>query len=148
MNKYLFSIFAILAFSIVAAASGPSLWSVDTRAEVLRGDARGVSIDQNGAITPAPRLSEVFKTEQSYIWSSAVDVNGNIFLGTGGEGKIFKIDPSGTPAASGVIAKSAELSPGASAILTATLAPGSDELVRLMPGHYAAGQHLAFAVTG
>jgi uncharacterized cupredoxin-like copper-binding protein len=59
-----------------------------------------------------------------------------------------KVDPSGTPAASGIIAKSAELSPGASAILTATLAPGSYELVRLMPGHYVAGQHVAFTVTG
>jgi uncharacterized cupredoxin-like copper-binding protein len=60
----------------------------------------------------------------------------------------IKIDPSGTPAASGIIAKSAELSPGASAILTATLAPGSYQLVCLMPGHYAAGQHVAFTVTG
>src|SRR5262249_37515497 len=59
-----------------------------------------------------------------------------------------KIDPSGTPAASAIIAKSAELSPGASAILTAPLAPGSYELVCLMPGHYAAGQHVAFTVTG
>jgi uncharacterized cupredoxin-like copper-binding protein len=57
-----------------------------------------------------------------------------------------KIDPSGTP--SNVIAKSAELSPGASAVVTATLAPGRYELVCLMPGHYAAGQHVAFTVTG
>jgi uncharacterized cupredoxin-like copper-binding protein len=59
-----------------------------------------------------------------------------------------KIDPSGTPAASGIIAKSAELSPGASATLTATLAPGGYELVCLMAGHYASGQHVAFTVTG
>jgi uncharacterized cupredoxin-like copper-binding protein len=59
-----------------------------------------------------------------------------------------KIDPSGTPAASGIIAKSAELSPGASATLTATLAAGGYELVCLMPGHYAAGQHVALTATG
>jgi uncharacterized cupredoxin-like copper-binding protein len=59
-----------------------------------------------------------------------------------------KIDPSGTPAASGIIAKSAELSPGASATLTAVLAPGGYELVCLMPGHYAAGQHVAFTAIG
>jgi uncharacterized cupredoxin-like copper-binding protein len=56
-----------------------------------------------------------------------------------------KVDQSGTP--SGVIAKSAELSPGASAVVTAILAPGSYELVCLMPGHYASGQHVAFTVT-
>ena len=59
-----------------------------------------------------------------------------------------KIDPSGTPAAGSIIAKSAELSPGASATLTAVLAPGGYELVCLMPGHYAAGQHVAFTATG
>ncbi|MEP6788399.1 MAG: hypothetical protein ABJB40_08210 [Acidobacteriota bacterium] len=68
---------------------------MNTRAEVLKGDARGVSIDQNGTITLAPKLTEVFKTEQSYIWSSAVDASGNIYLGTGGDGKIFKVDASG-----------------------------------------------------
>jgi uncharacterized cupredoxin-like copper-binding protein len=59
-----------------------------------------------------------------------------------------KLDSGGTPAASSIVAKSAELSPGASATVTATLAPGSYELVCLMPGHYSAGQHAAFTVTG
>ncbi len=62
---------------------------------MLKGDARGVSIDQNGTITLAPKLTEVFKTEQSYIWSSATDGAGNVYLGTGGDGKIFKVDASG-----------------------------------------------------
>jgi uncharacterized cupredoxin-like copper-binding protein len=56
------------------------------------------------------------------------------------------VDSSGTP--TGVVARSAELSPGTSAVVTATLAPGSYELVCLMPGHYAAGQHTPFEVTG
>jgi uncharacterized cupredoxin-like copper-binding protein len=59
-----------------------------------------------------------------------------------------KIDSTGAPAASGVVAKTSELSAGASATLTATLSPGSYELVCLMPGHYAGGQHVAFTVTG
>jgi uncharacterized cupredoxin-like copper-binding protein len=58
-----------------------------------------------------------------------------------------KLEPSGTPAASGIVAKSAELGAGASGTVSATLAPGSYELVCLMPGHYAAGQHVAFTVT-
>ena len=58
-----------------------------------------------------------------------------------------KTEPSGTPAASDIIAKSTELSPGTAGTLTATLPPGSYELVCLMPGHYAAGQHTTFTVT-
>jgi uncharacterized cupredoxin-like copper-binding protein len=46
------------------------------------------------------------------------------------------------------IVQSAQLSPGASATLSVKLTAGSYELVCLMPGHYAAGQHMAFTVTG
>jgi sugar lactone lactonase YvrE len=99
MKKY--SFFAaflaafVLTFSVFARAGEPAIWSVNTRAEVLKGDARGVSINENGTITLAPRLSEIFNTEQSYVWSSAVDASGNVFLGTGGDGKIFRVDANG-----------------------------------------------------
>lgn len=82
-----------LFFSV--KASEPAIWTINTRPEVLKGEARGVSIDENGTITLAPRLTEVFNTSQSYIWSSAVDSAGNIYLGTGSDGKIFKVDASG-----------------------------------------------------
>jgi len=36
-------------------------------------------------------LAEVFKTDQPYIWSSAFDAAGNVYLGTGGDGKVFKV---------------------------------------------------------
>ncbi len=71
------------------------MWSVNSRADVLKGDARGVSIDDNGTISLAPKMTEIFKTEQSFIWSSAVDAVGNVYLGTGGDGKVFKVDATG-----------------------------------------------------
>ncbi|HEX3100958.1 MAG TPA: WD40 repeat domain-containing protein, partial [Pyrinomonadaceae bacterium] len=37
----------------------------------------------------------MLKTDQPYIWSSAVDPSGNIFLGTGSDGKIFQVNVSG-----------------------------------------------------
>jgi len=95
MHKPFWLVFLALSFVTLSRASGPSVWSVNSRADVLRGDARGVSIASDGAITLAPKLTEVFKTEQSYIWSSAVDAAGNVYLGTGGDGKVFKVDTSG-----------------------------------------------------
>jgi len=95
MKKYL--LFAIIfnLFSLTISASEPLIWSVNSRADVLRGDSKGVSIGDNGEISLAPRLTEVFKTDQSYVWSSAVDASGNFYLGTGSDGKIFKVDASG-----------------------------------------------------
>jgi hypothetical protein len=85
----------LLFLCVFAGATGPSVWSVDSRAEVMRGDARGVSIDDTGAITLAPKLTEMMKTDQPYIWSSTVDPAGNVYLGTGSEGKIFRVDQAG-----------------------------------------------------
>lgn len=96
MNKsFAGSFLFILIFVLTAAAAEPQIWTIDRRAEVLRGEARGVSVTETGAITLAPRLTRIFNTEQSYIWSSAADAAGNVFLGTGGDGKIYRVDASG-----------------------------------------------------
>lgn len=78
-----------------ASAVGPVFWRVNTRAEVERGDARGVSIADNGALTLAPAVAEIFDTKQAYIWSATADAGGNIYLGTGHEGRVFKVDVQG-----------------------------------------------------
>ncbi|HKQ78471.1 MAG TPA: hypothetical protein VJ810_32525 [Blastocatellia bacterium] len=90
-----FSFISILFWIVTASAGGPVFWRVNTRAEIEKGDARGVSIADNGALTLAPSLIEVFDTKQAYIWSAAADGAGNIYLGTGHEGRVFKVDPSG-----------------------------------------------------
>jgi hypothetical protein len=89
------SFISISIWIVSASAGGPIFWRVNTRAEIERGDARGVSIADNGALTLAPALIEVFDTKQAYIWSAAADKAGNIYLGTGHEGRVFKVDPSG-----------------------------------------------------
>jgi sugar lactone lactonase YvrE len=95
MKKFICFVFISFAFVFSIKASEPKIWTVDTRAEILKGEAKGVSIDENGTISLAPKLNEVFKTEQSYVWSSAIDNAGNVYLGTGSDGKIFKVDASG-----------------------------------------------------
>lgn len=78
-----------------AIAVGPVFWEISKQDDVIKGDARGVSIAENGTITLAPALTLVYDTKQAYIWSSATDAPGNIYLGTGHEGRIFKVTPTG-----------------------------------------------------
>ncbi len=86
----------VLLVSFVAAQAGqPAIWETSGRVELLKGDARGVSISDTGVLMLAPKLTEVFNTQQTYVWSSAVDNQGNVFLGTGHDGKTFRITPSG-----------------------------------------------------
>jgi len=98
MIRSLFAVASLFLFTTFAAASEPQVWSVNSRADVMRGQARSVSIDQNGNITPATKVTELYKTEQPYIWSSAIDAAGNVYLGTGAEGRIYKVTPAGSGA--------------------------------------------------
>lgn len=84
----------LLAFS-GARAGQPALWETSGRSELLKGDARGVSISDTGVVMLAPKLNEVFNTQQTYVWSSAIDNQGNVYLGTGHDGKTFKVTSSG-----------------------------------------------------
>jgi uncharacterized cupredoxin-like copper-binding protein len=47
-----------------------------------------------------------------------------------------------------VLEASPQLSPGQTATVRVNLSPGTYQLVCLMPGHYSAGQHETFTVTG
>ncbi len=95
MKKHFISLLFLLIISNSTFAAEPSIWSINSLDDIIKGDAKGVSINDNGSITLAPKLTEVFTTGQPFIWSSAVDNSGNIFLGTGGDGKIFKVDSNG-----------------------------------------------------
>ncbi len=96
MKNIIYFVFTSLLCVFPAKASEPAIWSVNTRTEVLKGDARGVSIADTGTISLAPQLAEVFNTEQPYVWSTAIDSASNVFLGTGGDGRIFRVGASGS----------------------------------------------------
>jgi hypothetical protein len=99
--------FALIFLFVVGIHAGqPMVWETSSRVELLKGDARGVSISDTGVIMLAPRLTELFNTQQTYIWSSAVDGQGNVYLGTGHDGKIFKVSSS---AAGSLLYDAAEL---------------------------------------
>jgi hypothetical protein len=86
---------AIFVICGLAIAGQPAVWETSGRVELLKGDARGVSITDTGVLMLSPKLTEVFNTQQTYIWSSAVDNQGNVFLGTGHDGKTYKITAAG-----------------------------------------------------
>jgi hypothetical protein len=98
-EKFLGGIIAALLLLVVftgaSYAGQPVIWETSGRAELLKGDARGVSISDTGMLMLAPRFTEVFNTEQAFVWSSTFDDQGNVYLGTGHDGKIFRVSPDG-----------------------------------------------------
>jgi hypothetical protein len=99
IRKQRLAIIAALLFTLFifpVQAGQPAVWETSGRTDLLKGDARGVSISDTGVLMLAPKLNEVFNTQQTYIWSSAVDSQGNVYLGTGHDGKIYKVPSTGT----------------------------------------------------
>jgi hypothetical protein len=85
----------LIAVTSVIYASEPTIWETNSRSELMKGEARGVSVTDTGALILAPQFTQIFNTEQSYIWSSVADSAGNVYLGTGHDGRIFRITPDG-----------------------------------------------------
>ena len=96
--KQLICFICVMCGFVPVHAGQPAIWETSGRAELLKGDARGVSISDTGVLMLSPKLTEVFNTQQTYIWSSAVDSQGNVYLGTGHDGKTYKIPANGTGA--------------------------------------------------
>jgi hypothetical protein len=91
----LFLFLILSTFVALVRAAEPIIWETGARAELLKGEARGVSITDTGVLMLAPRFSQLFNTEQAYIWSSAADGAGNVYLGTGHDGRIYRVGADG-----------------------------------------------------
>jgi hypothetical protein len=78
-----------------AAASTPVFFELDDRASIEKGNAVGISIADNGTLALAPQFEVLYDTMQTYVWSSVADSRGNVYLGTGHEGRVYEITPSG-----------------------------------------------------
>lgn len=85
----------LFAALLPVVAGGPLFWRIDNFADLDKGELRGVTIAGNGAVTLGPAVSEIVDLKQAHVWSSVADSAGNLYLGVGNEGRIFRVDPSG-----------------------------------------------------
>ncbi|KXK02166.1 MAG: YD repeat-containing protein [Acidobacteria bacterium OLB17] len=125
MKRISIPVITLLFLAVSVLASGPQVWTVDSRSDILKGDADGVSIGDDGRLTIAPKLDEIFSTGESFILSSAMDAAGSTYLGTGPNGKLFRVDASGKGS---LLADLAELNVSAVAA-----APNGDVFAATMP---------------
>src|SRR5262245_5678759 len=92
--KKTFWILPLIA-AIPVFAVTPYFWEVRTYDEFRRGTLTHLSVTSEDQLILAPRFDPVFDTEQPFILSSVADSKGNVYLGTGHDGKVFKVDSSG-----------------------------------------------------
>jgi len=84
-----------LAVAVPLLAVTPLFWETRTYDDFRKGKLANVSLTSDDELILAPRFDVTFDTEQTLVWSTVADSKGNVYLGTGHDGKIFKVDPSG-----------------------------------------------------
>jgi hypothetical protein len=76
-------------------ASTPKFFQAQTQSDFLRGDVENLSIDMNGQLVLGPATELVYETAAPFLWSLLASGDGSLFIGTGNEGKVFRIDAQG-----------------------------------------------------
>ena len=95
--RQLVSIFILtLIVSIPCIAVKTSIWEQKSYEDFNKGTPKNISISSKGKIKLAPKLEKFSELQMEYIWDIAEDSIGNIYAGTGNEGKIYKIQSDGT----------------------------------------------------
>ena len=87
---------AALSAELVALAAVPTFWRVESQADFLAGDTDGVSISSEGTVSLAPAAQVLGETTDPQLWSLASDRDGVVYAGSGNDGRIYKVDASGT----------------------------------------------------
>jgi sugar lactone lactonase YvrE len=84
--------------ALVAAASvsaAPGFWQAATQADFLRGELDQLSVDEHGRVTLGPELTRIHDAGVPFVWAAAAAPDGSMFLGTGNDGKVIKVDRTG-----------------------------------------------------
>ncbi len=72
-----------------------TFWQLGTFDDLLQGTLKGVSLTKDGVVELAPESQSIFSPDEALALSIASDRQGNLYLGTGHQGKVFKVDASG-----------------------------------------------------
>ncbi len=93
LSKVWLLVFALAAVPL--SATDTTFWQVGTYDEFLQGTLHDVSLNKDGVLRLAPEAKAVFSPEETLALSLATDKDRNIYIGTGHQGKVFKVAPDG-----------------------------------------------------
>jgi hypothetical protein len=76
-------------------ASSPKFFQAATQADFLKGEVDNLSIDPRGQLLLGPAIDLVYETAAPFVWTIAAAADGTLYLGTGNEGKVYRVGPDG-----------------------------------------------------
>lgn len=90
---------ALAMAAVFAAAAGfgssTQVWEISDYKDFAAGQFENISLSPEGSLTLAPALDAVFSSDQPVIWSLASAPDGTVYLGTGHQGRVYRVAPDG-----------------------------------------------------
>ncbi len=104
------------AVATVLRASSPQFFEAATQDDFLKGEVTNLSIDAEGRLALGFATELVYESSSPFLWSVTPGPDDTMFIGSGNDGRVFRVDASGRGS---LLFDSAELEVHA-------LAPGPD----------------------
>jgi hypothetical protein len=89
---------AIGAFSggtVLLHGSSAKFFQSANQADFLKGDVENLSIDARGQLMLGPATEMLYETPSPFLWAVVPAPDGSLFIGTGNDGRVFRVDPQG-----------------------------------------------------
>jgi hypothetical protein len=91
--------FAAAAFLVCAAVSlhgsSPRFFQSANQTDFLKGDVENLSIDARGQLMLGPATEMIYETPSPFLWALVPAPDGSLFIGTGNDGRVYRVDPQG-----------------------------------------------------
>jgi hypothetical protein len=95
------SLVAVVLLAVLAIpmdGSSPKFFQAATQADFLKGEVENLSIDSRGQLVLGPATELVYETPSPFLWTVTPGADGAVFIGTGNDGRVFRVDAQGNGA--------------------------------------------------
>ena len=95
LKRFLIAVLSVAASAAVLHAAVPSFWQVATQADFLKGEVENLSIDGHGRLMLGPASNPLYESSAPFLWTMVTGTDGAMYVGSGNEGQVYRIDPGG-----------------------------------------------------
>jgi hypothetical protein len=84
----------VLLLTLIATnafAVAPQFWRVKSAEEFLAGEIEGFAVTSRGELRAAPAVRKLASFNDPFVLSQTAAPNGDLFFGTGNEGKVYRL---------------------------------------------------------
>jgi hypothetical protein len=86
---------AVVACGVSVIASTPKFFQAATQTDFLKGEVENLAIDSRGQLTLGPATELVYETPSPFLWAVTPAPDGSLFIGTGNDGRVYRVDAQG-----------------------------------------------------